>query len=162
MRLSILMLAVLLLPAAAMALDDADRLAISAAALDYGEGWYQGDSARMERALHPDLVKRMIYTDPTTKGSQLHHMDAPTLIELTSKGGGSSVPGAVGTSQVEILDVFENAAVVKVSGPEWVDYLHLAQWNGQWLIINVLWEFAPEHRQKFQTRNRSHDEESDK
>ena len=28
------------------------------AALDYFEGWYAGDVARMDRALHPDLVKR--------------------------------------------------------------------------------------------------------
>jgi hypothetical protein len=31
----------------------------SKTALDYTEGWYAGDAARMERALHPELAKRM-------------------------------------------------------------------------------------------------------
>ena len=125
MRRSIRMLTILLLTSAATAFADADRIAISATALDYSEGWYQGDSTRMERALHPDLVKRMVYTDLTTDSSKLHDIDAPILIKATGKGGGSSVPGAAGTSKIEILDIFENAAVVKVTGPEWVDYLHL-------------------------------------
>ncbi len=32
-----------------------DREAITATALDYAEGWYEGNAERMERALHPDL-----------------------------------------------------------------------------------------------------------
>ena len=36
----------------------ADHDAIVRAALDYFEGWFDGDAARMERALHPDLAKR--------------------------------------------------------------------------------------------------------
>ena len=36
------------------------REAITKVALDYGEGWYEGDADRMARALHPELAKRMI------------------------------------------------------------------------------------------------------
>ena len=36
----------------------ADRDAIVRVALDYFEGWFDGDAARMERTLHPDLAKR--------------------------------------------------------------------------------------------------------
>src|SRR5437762_11883422 len=36
----------------------ADETAVRAAASDYIEGWYDGDAGRMERALHPELVKR--------------------------------------------------------------------------------------------------------
>ena len=43
-----------------------DNSAITKTALDYIEGWYTGDAARMERALHPELAKRMISTDPKT------------------------------------------------------------------------------------------------
>lgn len=34
-----------------------DEAKIRAAALDYIEGWYEGDAERMERALHPHLAK---------------------------------------------------------------------------------------------------------
>ena len=37
----------------------ADRDAIVRVALDYFEGWFDGDAARMERVLHPDLAKRI-------------------------------------------------------------------------------------------------------
>ena len=36
----------------------ADRDAIVRVALDYFEGWFDGDAARIERTLHPDLAKR--------------------------------------------------------------------------------------------------------
>ena len=36
----------------------AEEAAIRATVLDYVQGWYDGDAARMERALHPELAKR--------------------------------------------------------------------------------------------------------
>ena len=41
----------------------ADSAAIRATALDYIEGWYEGNAERMERALHPELAKRIVNTD---------------------------------------------------------------------------------------------------
>jgi hypothetical protein len=26
---------------------------------------------------------------------------------------------------------------------DWIDYLQLAKWNGEWKIVNVLWELTP-------------------
>ncbi len=28
----------------------------------------------------------------------------------------------------------------------WIDYLHVARINGQWKIVNVLWELKPENK----------------
>lgn len=117
---------------------------IETIALDYGESWYEGDAERMKRALHPELAKRMVFTDPATGRSRLSDMGALTLIERTAAGGGTNAPVESFESRVVVLDVFENAAVAKVIGPEWVDYLQLAKWNGHWLIVNVLWELNPE------------------
>jgi hypothetical protein len=41
---------------------------------------------------------------------------------------------------VRILDIFENAASVRATMSGWVDYMHMARWNGRWVIVNVLWE----------------------
>ena len=57
-----------------------DNEAITTTALDYIEGWYSGDAGRMERALHPELAKRMISTDPKTGRSQFNHMGAMALV----------------------------------------------------------------------------------
>lgn len=41
---------------------------------------------------------------------------------------------------ITILDRFNNAAVVKIVSADFVDYLQEAKINGQWKIVNVLWE----------------------
>jgi hypothetical protein len=120
----------------------ADSAAIRGAALDYAEGWYEGSAARMERALHPDLAKRIVRTDGAGV-SQLRQMTAAQLIEAAGKGGGRGTPPEQQQKDVVILDIFGSAASVRVTMSGWVDFLHLARWNGEWRIVNVLWELKP-------------------
>src|ERR1700757_3156039 len=78
--------------------------AIKKTALDYIEGWYTGDAARMERALHPELAKRMISTDPKTGRGQFNHMGAMALVQRTRDGGGKKTPQDRQLKEVTILD----------------------------------------------------------
>jgi hypothetical protein len=121
----------------------ADSAGIRSAALDYIEGWYTGDARRMEQALHPELAKRVVQTDPKTQKSVLSQMGAKTLIQYTREGGGRETPIKRRQADVSILDIYQGAASAKVIAADWVDYLHLARWNGKWLIVNVLWELKP-------------------
>src|SRR5215213_5086315 len=120
-----------------------DSAAITTTALNYIEGWYEGDAARMESALHPELAKRMIYTDPKSGRSQFNHMGAMALVQGTRRGGGNKTPKEQQLKEVTILDRYEGAAVVKIVASEWIDYLSVARVNGEWKIINVLWELKP-------------------
>ena len=122
---------------------EADKAAIKQTALDYIEGWYDGDADRMERALHPELAKRIVRTNPQGP-SRLDQMGAMTLVLYTRRGGGKQTPKEKQQKDVTILDVFENAACAKVVATDWVDYLQLARWNGRWVIVNVLWELKPQ------------------
>ena len=123
---------------------EADKAAIKQTALDYIEGWYEGDAERMERALHPELAKRIVRTNPQGGPSRLAQMGAMTLVTYTRHGGGKQTPKEKPQKDVTILDVFENAACAKVVATDWVDYLQLARWNGRWVIVNVLWELKPQ------------------
>jgi hypothetical protein len=127
----------------AQAAPAADSAAIRAAALDYIEGWYAGDAARMERALHPELAKRIVNTNPQNGRSSLGQQSALTLINGTKNGGGKDTPPAQQTKDVRILDIYRNAASARIDASTWIDYLQLAKWNGRWLIVNVLWELKP-------------------
>lgn len=131
-----LVLGVLFTPAAAQTA--ADSAAIRATALDYIEGWYTGDAARMERALHPKLAKRIVRE--RDGGFMLGDMTAEQLVQGTKAGYGTRTPEAERQKDVTILDIFRNAAVVKVVARDWVDYLQVAKWEGDWKIVNVLWE----------------------
>ena len=145
MRMRILLLFIaagFLLPAAGMAQTAADSAAIRATALDYIDGWYAADAPRMERALHPELAKRNVYSDQSGR-SRLIQMSAMSLVNGTRSGGGSDIPAAQRTDSVRILDIFGNTASVRVRAATWVDYMHMAKYNGQWRILNVLWENDP-------------------
>ena len=119
----------------------ADSAAIRAAALDYIEGWYAGDSARMRRAVHPQLAKRVVEARGATSG--LENMGADALVSATGRGGGRRTPAAEQRKDVAVLGVFGNAASARVNAADWVDYLHLAKLDGRWVIVNVLWEPRP-------------------
>jgi hypothetical protein len=120
-----------------------DHSAIQQAARDYIEGFYEGNAARMERALHPELAKRIVRADPESGRSQLVEMSALTLVQLTGARVDRPTPVAERQQDVTVLDVFENAASAKVVAGAWIDHLHLARWNGRWVIVNVLWEMKP-------------------
>jgi hypothetical protein len=135
-------LAAMFVASAAHAQTGADSAAIRATALDYIEGWYSGNAERMERALHPDLAKRIVNTNERGR-SVLQHQSAMTLVQNTRRGGGTETPPAQRRTDVRILDVFGNTASVRVDAGAWIDYLHIVKWNGRWVIINVLWENRP-------------------
>jgi Putative lumazine-binding len=118
---------------------DPDREAIKATALDYIEGWYEGNAERMERALSPDLAKRIVRNNDKGQ-SMLQQMSAMALVQGVRRGGGKNTPAEKQQKDVTIMDVFGNAASVKVVASDWIDYLHIAKFNGRWVIVNVLWE----------------------
>jgi hypothetical protein len=138
----LLVVAALLTPGSAPAQSAADSTAIRQTALDYIEGYYEGNAERMERALHPELAKRIVRTNPQGR-SNLGQMSAMSLVQGTRAGGGRDIPAAERHKDVRILDIYQNAASVKVVAASWIDYIHLAKWNGRWVIVNVLWELKP-------------------
>jgi hypothetical protein len=124
----------------------ADSAAIRSTALDYVEGWYEGNPQRMARALHPELVKRIVVSDAATKQSVLQNMGATALINGTRHGYGKSTPKERQEKAVTILDIFGNASSAKAVMADWIDYMQLAKVNGRWVIVNVLWEKKPESK----------------
>ena len=114
---------------------------ITQASRDYAEGWFTADAERMRRCLHPELVKRTIMRDPQRGTWELRRpADAQMMITFTQEGGGSDAPESERTYEIKILDVFRHIATVKVLSYPYMDYLHIAKINDQWLIVNVLWE----------------------
>ena len=126
-----------------------DLESIKKTALDYGQGYYDADAERMERAVHPDLAKRILAPDQRTKKGKIEHMSAMTLVQMTRRGGGAKTPTDTRRTDVTILDVYGNAACVKLEMHDWIDYLHMSKMGERWVIVNVLWEFTPEAKAKY-------------
>ena len=131
----------------AAAQTDADRDAIKRTALNYAEGWYEGNAEKMESALHPHLAKRIVRTNDKGQ-SGLGQMTALELVQGTRAGSGKQTPSAEQQKDVTILDVMGGAATVKLEMRDWVDYMHIGKFNGRWVVINVLWETKPKKDDK--------------
>jgi hypothetical protein len=123
--------------------------AIRTAVLDYPLGWYAGDGDRMKRRLHPALAKRAFLPSRETKKPALREMTAEELVSATASGRGTNTPPDQRRAEVVVLDVFENVASVKIIMQEWIDYAHVAKIDGEWKIVNVLWEPTPEARKRW-------------
>jgi hypothetical protein len=140
-----IVLVVLIFSVFVLAENEAEKAAIKNAALDYLEGWYDGDAMRMERALHPEFfTKRGILVNPNTGQMATPHLNAEMMIGYVKQGGGKSFPREKLKNEVIILDIYKNTASVKAISAQFVDYLHLAKFNGKWMIVNVLWELKTE------------------
>ena len=111
-----------------------EREAVMQAALDYFEGWFDGDVKRMDRALHPDLVKRQA-------GDELGITTKERMLELTAAGDGVA-DGADRRLEVEVLEVHGDIATAIVRSAVYREYLHLVSTTDGWRIANALWRFT--------------------
>ena len=109
---------------------------VVAAVRDYFEGWYDADVARMDRALHDDLVKRW----PGRDGDgTLVLTTKQRMLELTEQGEGRS-DGVDRTLDIDVVDVYEDIASVKVESAVYQEYVQLVRTPAGWKIANTLWQ----------------------
>jgi len=113
-----------------------DHAALVATARDYFEGWFDGDPRRMERALHPNLVKRRA-------GEELGATTKERMLELTRRGEGKEDAGDRAVD-VEVHDVYDDIASVTVRSAVYREYLHLVRTRAGWKIANALWQVTSE------------------
>lgn len=121
----------------------ADETAIKETALNYIEGSFSGDAERMEKALHPELNKVIPVKVRQTGKTMLDKMGAALLIEGTRAKMGM-VPVDERNIELNILDVKNNIAMVKVLSSRYYDYLQVAKFGDSWKIVNVLWVMNPD------------------
>lgn len=125
-----------------------DSLAIKQAALDYIESQHAPNPSRMERALHPRMVKRTFWKDKSTGKDYLRETNAESMILLAeSYNKNKDKFPASPKKEVKFLDISEKTASVKLIADEWIDYMHLAKLNDTWKIVNVLWQYNDTQRQ---------------
>lgn len=118
-----------------------DRDLITQTVLDYFEGWYDGDVARMGRALHPELVKRTVRTDDASEPA-LGMVSKDRMVELTGAGEGAQDAGDR-RIDVTVVDVHDRIATVVVKTQVYREYLHLVRGTDTgWRIAHALWQLT--------------------
>lgn len=121
-----------------------ERAAVERAALDYLEGFYEGDVAKIRRGVHPDVVKYGFFIPRGQDAYSGEPMSFQEMLDYaTQVKEQESFPAADAPKEVEIYEVLDQTAVAKVTAWWGSDYLHLAKYDGNWMIIHVLWQTAP-------------------
>lgn len=120
-----------------------DRAAVERAALNYLEGFYEGSTEKLRQSVHPDAHKFGFYIDDGKYKSTPMSFDEMLAYAKKVKASGD-YPDEKAPKSVEILDVLDQIAVAKVYAWWGYDYMTLAKYDGSWMIVQVLWQQAPE------------------
>jgi len=119
-----------------------DRSGVERACLDYIEGFYEGDTAKLIRSLQPSLYK-IGYWKNTQSGKyeydgQMTYREAIDYARKVGEKKAFAKPDA--PKKVEILDMMHTIASAKVTAKWGVDYILLAKQGETWKIGQVVWE----------------------
>ncbi|HJU73198.1 MAG TPA: nuclear transport factor 2 family protein [Gemmatimonadaceae bacterium] len=118
--------------------------AVRRAAMDYLEGFYEGDTAKLVRSVSPGVVK---YGYFVKRGESAYSGEGMPFAEFMSyaksvKANNRQAPPTA-PKEVTVYDVLDQTAAVKVVAWWGSDYLHLAKEDGRWMIKHVIWQTAP-------------------
>jgi hypothetical protein len=119
-----------------------DEDAIRAVALDYVDGWFDGDAARMDRALHPELVKRcrgIEGDNPDVDPDALWTLTAAEMVQATAEGVGRSEDAEDRQISVEISYLSGGIASATCLCHRYVDLLQFVRMPEGWRIVNAVW-----------------------
>ena len=119
-----------------------DREAVKQAVLDYVEALYEADSARIERSVHRDLFKLGFERDKD--GSyKPYKMTYQELYDLAGRWNKSGRIPKNSKKEIVVYDVADQTASAKLTALWGIDYLHLAKFDGKWMITDILWQTPP-------------------
>lgn len=121
-----------------------DLAAIRATVLDYFEGWFDADSERVRRALHPGLAKRSLGQD-VDRTPAVSSLTAEQMVAWTAAGHGRARGRADRAIAISVADVSGTIATAVARSAAYVEYLHLVATPEGWRIVNALWRYADGH-----------------
>jgi hypothetical protein len=85
---------------------------------------------------------RSVFKDKKTKKDYISEYSAENLVILAeSYNAKGDKFTKTPRKEIKLLDVSPLTASIKLIADEWIDYMHIVKTNGEWKIINVLWQY---------------------
>ena len=122
----------------------ADREAVRRAVLDYVEGFYEGDSTKLVRSIRPEFYKYGFHWRADSAryaGTQMTWPAALSYARRVKERNNPAPPTA--PKLIEIFDVADQTASVRLTAMWGIDYLLLGKFDGRWMITHVMWQSPP-------------------
>lgn len=126
----------------------AEREAVRRAVLDYVEGFYEGDSLKLARAVRPEIFKYGFWKarDSTRyAGEQMKYPEFFDYARRVKQNNRQAPPTA--PKVVDLYDVQDQTAAAKLTASWGTDYLLLGKYDGKWMISSVMWQGPPTRRE---------------
>ena len=121
-----------------------DRAGVERAVLDYVEGFYEGDTVKLLRSVHPDVAKYGYYVPRDSTAYVGEAMPFAEFLAYARRIKARGQPAAADApKRVEVFDVQNQTASAKLTAWWGTDYLLLARYDGRWMIRQVLWQAPP-------------------
>ena len=131
-------------PAPLAGQSSADSAAVRRAALDYVEGFYEGDSTKHVRSIRPDVFKYGFWLPRDSTRYQGEQMPWSEFLSYTrNMRARRTVTPATAPKVIQLLDVLDQTAAAKVTAFWGTDYLLLGKYDGRWMVSSVLWQTKP-------------------
>lgn len=121
-----------------------DTIAVRRAVLDYVEGFYEGDTAKLVRSVRPEVFKYGFWRHRDSTSYVGEQMPFKEFIEYAKgvKARNRPTP-ATAPREIQLFDVQDQTASAKLTAWWGTDYLLIGKYNGRWMIAHVLWQSAP-------------------
>ncbi|WDE05110.1 nuclear transport factor 2 family protein [Thalassomonas viridans] len=119
-----------------------DKRAITEATRSYIVSQHISSKELMAGSLHPELAKRTYWRQKNGK-EFIMETSRDTMLKVAESYNrqGDKFPKNPRV-EIEVLDIDQRAASVKLTADDWIDYMHLIKTaEGQWQILNVLWQY---------------------
>jgi hypothetical protein len=122
----------------------ADREDVRRAVLDYVEGFYEGDSAKLARSIRPEVYKYGFWKGRDSTRYAGEQMTWPEFFSYARgiRDNKRQAP-ATAPKRIELFDVQDQTASAKLTAFWGIDYLLLGKYNGKWMISSVMWQSLP-------------------
>lgn len=118
-----------------------DSIAIHKKALGYLKALQNLKPELMKSVINDSLNKVTIGYDRTSKKEYARATTKEQMIDFATSWNKSNTKFPVKpTNNIEILDIYNRIANVKLVSDNWVEYLHLIKLDGQWSVINLIWQ----------------------
>lgn len=124
--------------------------AVTTLARDYCVGFYQIDGDKVQSTCHPSLTKRTIEHAQIPNMPSFDYLTQITYEEIKLLGKAFNrhwgFDPDTARCEIEVYEIRGNIAAVKMTGSVWFDYFHMMRVNGEWTIVNIMYESLEKSR----------------
>ena len=119
-----------------------DKAMVTKACMNYIEGFYEGDTAKLKESIKPTLYKFGYWMSDKSNEyeaqGQMTFEKAITYAKSVAEKKQFAKEDA--PKGVEVLDISNHIAAAKIIAWWGVDYILLSKDGGKWMIEQVIWE----------------------